>query len=150
MVKLKDIMNVRVLKLVKTLISEKVSKQWLKDILTGNKFTVSDLGGGWSRIEVFTECIWDNLSDEQKSKVIELLNMLIEEDILVDKQPFGNYCFDLLELAILLEERLPEKINSKPFILWMEKDFYNLSEPENIHSPLREDLRKKISYAFKN
>lgn len=150
MVKLKEIKNIRVLNLVNILISEKISKQWIKSILRGEKFNVSDLGGGWSEIEIFTECVWDNLSDEQRMKTIESLNMLIEEDILIDKQPFGNYCFDLLELAILLEKRLPGKINSKPFIIWMEKDFYNLSEPENIHSPLREELRKKIIHAFKS
>ncbi len=150
MTKLEDILDLRIVALVNTLISESITKEWLKDILQGKKFKASRFDRDWSESYFFIDCVWDNLSDEQKSKVIESLNMLIEEDILINKQPFGNYCFDLLDLAILLEKKIPKRINSKPFIIWMEKDFYNLPNPENRHSPLREELRKKINYAFKS
>ena len=148
MVELEKIEDKEIAAFINKKIKERIDKFWLKDILIQKEFHVhhhlreTDISGFVERF------IWDNLTEEQKEKVIQAINLLIEEDILIDKQPFGNYCFDLLDLAVRLENKMPGKINSKPFLIWKEKNFFNLPNPEKTDSPLRIELTEKIKRAF--
>ena len=148
MTKLEKIEDIRIVDLVSNLIKEKITKFWLKDILLGKRFHSSHFFGDCNEAEFFDLLIWDNLSKEQQKRVIESINLLIEEDVLIDKQPSGNYCFYLLDLATVLEKKIPACINSKPFLIWKEKNFFNLPAPEKVDSPLRKELTQKIEYAF--
>ena len=135
MVKLEKIQDKKISTFINKKIKESITKFWLRDILLQKEFNVhhhldSDVS------EFFERFIWDNLTEEQRKQTIEAINILIEEDILIEKQPFGNYCFDLLDLAVRLEKDMPGKINSKPFLMWKEKNFFNLSEPEKVHQLL--------------
>ena len=131
---------------VANLLKEQIDKSWLKDLLLEKKGPITSREINASEyIEIY---IWDNLSKEQKHKLIESINLLIEEDILMDKQPEGNYCFDLLDLAIKLEKIIPGSINSKPFLIWREKDYFNLPQPiDHSHSVIK-NLDQKIENAF--
>ncbi len=148
MVRLDKLLNAAVIDIVKKVIDEPINKTWLKDILLGKKYHASHYFRETSEAEFFEICIWDNLTKEQQDKVIESINLLIEEDILIEKQPGGNYCFYLLDLAIILENKLPGKINSKPFMIWKEGNFSNISEPEKIDHPVRKCLAQAINQTF--
>ena len=144
MTKLEKIENKKIVALVNNLIKERITKTWLKDILLGKRFQASHFFGDCSEAEFFDICIWDNLSNEQQNKAIESLNLLIEEDLFADKAYEGNYCFYLLELAISLEQYLPGKINTKPFLIWKEKNYPNLSQPIDHNHYVIKNLDQKI------
>lgn len=148
MVKLNDIEDVGKAEIVRELIKEEITKQWLKNILLGNRFRASHHSRDTSESEFFVRYVWDNLTPEQQKKVIEAVNQLIEEDILIEKQPDGNYCFHLLDLAIILEKKVPGKINSKPFLIWKEKDYFNLPQPIDHNHYVIKNLDEKIENAF--
>ena len=148
MVRLENMQSVANKELVEKLVKENISKEWLKDILQQKKFSLCHYTGELSLAEFFDNYIWDNLTEEQKEKVIQAINLLIEEDILIENQPDGNYCFDLLDLAVRLENKMPGKINSKPFLIWKEKDYFNLSKPIDHSHYVIKNLDEKIKRAF--
>ena len=118
MVKLNEIGDVRKAELVKELVKEQINKNWLKEIILGKRFRASHLSRELTEVIFFERYIWDNLTEEQRKQTLEVINILIEKDILVEKQPDGNYCFDLLDLAVRLGKKSPGSINSRPFLIW--------------------------------
>src|SRR3990167_4826409 len=129
MVKMKDFGDKGLQIVIEKLISEDVSKKWLKDILLQKTFHASHHSRDLSLAEFFDRYIWDNLTEEQQKEVVESLNLIIEEDLLTNKLHMHNYSFHLLDFAIMLNSKLPGKINSEPFLLWKEKDYPNLTQP---------------------
>lgn len=127
MAKIEEFSDVRDKELVRKLIKENIDKQWLRELILGKK-GIGPSGGQSSNtlVDNFEIYVWDNLSEEQKNKVIESLNLIIEEDLFLEKQPEMNYWSHLLDFAVLLEKKLPGKVNSKPFLIWKERSYPNL------------------------
>lgn len=148
MVKLNQMESIINKELVEKLIKQEISKQWLKDILQQKQFKLCHYTGELSLVEFFNNYIWDNLANKQKVKAIAALNLLIEEDILIDKQPDGNYCFDLLDLAVSLEKLTQGSINSKPFLIWKKRNYFNLPQPIDHNHYVIKNLDQKIESAF--
>jgi len=88
------------------------------------------------------------LADEQQKEVVEAFNLIIEEDLFTEKVSEDNHCFHLLNIAILLNNKFPGKINIKPFIIWKEKDYPNLSQPIDHNHYVIKNLDQKIENAF--
>lgn len=149
MAKIHELHDVRLMELVKKLVSEKITKEWVRDLLLQKKFPASHYGREWDLESLFEICIWDNLSQGQQEKVVEALNLIVEDDLFLKKQPQYGYWSDLLDFAIMLEQKLPGKINSKPFLIWKEQNYPNLySGPDKVHSDFIKKLNKKIESAF--
>lgn len=148
MVKLERIENVRIRELVKDLISEQITKSWLKDILLGKRIKASHIFRDSSESEFFNLCIWDNLSTEQQKKATDELNILLDEDLY---KPITNNCGylqNLVELACLLGTKNPKAINSKLLIDWKEKRFPNLTIPKTYEGSLHQEFTLKIENSF--
>ena len=137
-----------IVNLVSNLIKEKTTKLWLKDILLGKRFHSSHFFGDCSEAEFFDLLIWENLTKEQQSETIHALNLLIEEDLFAKKAYEENYCFYLLDLAVRLEEKMPGSINAKPFLIWKEKNYPNLSQPTDHNHYVIKNLDQTIENAF--
>ena len=149
MAKIENFSDVRDKQLVRGLIKEKIDKQWLRELILGKKGIGESTGQGCNSLaDNFMIYVWDNLTSEQQNKVVESLNLIIEEDLLTNTLHINNYSFHLLDFAILLNRKLPGKINSKPFILWKEKNYPNFSQPIDHNHPVIRDLDQKIESAF--
>ena len=81
MVKLNEFLDKGKKELVEKLISEDIDINWLRDVLLQKKFKASHHSRELGLTEFFEIYIWDNLSEEQQRKVIESLNLIIEEDL---------------------------------------------------------------------
>lgn len=149
MVKLKDFSDKHLKTAIEALLSRGVSKEWLRDFLLQKEFKVSHHSRDLSLAEFFEIFIWDNLTDEQQNKVVEALNLVIEEDLFLPTQPNYGYWSDLLDFAIFINQRFPQKINSKPFIIWKDKNYPNLiNSSEQVHLDFIKKLDQKIESAF--
>lgn len=135
--------------LVVKLIKEEINIDWMRDMIKGKK-GIHGVGGhgDLSRAEHFIHLLWDNLTEEQRNKVIESLNLIVEEDLFKERVWEDNYCFHLLDFIILMHKKLPDKINTKPFVIWKEKNFPNLSPPDDPDRPLAKRLREQIENTF--
>lgn len=158
MVKLKDFSDKHLQIIIEKIISEDISKEWLRDFLLRKKLKVGHHSRDLSLSEFFDVYIWDNLTEEQQKKIIESLNLIIEEDLFLGKQPGMNYWSHLLDFAILHEKKSPGKINVRPFIIWKKNGYPNLRNhletayltkprPERINE-LTNELNTKIENAF--
>lgn len=149
MVKLDQFLDKRKKELVGKLIKEKIDKQWLRELILGKKGIGESTGQGCNSLaDNFMIYVWDNLTEEQQNKVVESLNLIIEEDLFKERAWEDNYCFHLLDFAIVMHKKLPGKINTNPFILWKEQNFPNLSPPDDPNRPLARRLREQIDNAF--
>ena len=149
MVKLNEFLDKGKKELVIKLISEDVTKEWVRNVLLQKKFRVSHHSRDLSLAEFFDRYIWDNLTEEQQKKIVESLNLIIEEDLFLEKEPDYGYWSDLLDFAILLDQKYPRKISSKPFLIWKEKNYPNLlNSSERVHPEFIKKLNTKIESAF--
>ena len=149
MAKINELYDVRLKELVKKLISEKITKEWVKDLLLQKKFAASHYGREWDLTELFDVCIWDNLTKEQQNNVVEYFNLIIEDDLFLESEPVINYWHYLLDFAILLNKKFPGKINSKPFIIWKERNYPNLNNPsDKTHPDFIKRINEKIERTF--
>lgn len=153
MVKLDQFLDKKKKELVTKLIKEEINIQWVRDLLLGKK-GIGPSGGQSSNtlVDNFGIYVWDNLSEEQQNKVIESLNLIIEEDLFLPKQPAMGYWSDLLDFAILLEKKLPGKVNSKPFIIWKERNYPNLRNYVEMEysTKLRPERVKELDQIIEN
>ena len=150
MAKLENIEDVRIIDLVSSLIKEKITKDWLKEILSAKRFQASHFGRDFSMPEFFDICIWDNLSEEQQKKVTEELNLLLEEDLyksLIHRDSCG-YLQNLVTIACIVGAKIPRSINSEFLLKWRKEEFPNLTKPKDKTNPLIEEFTQKIESAF--
>lgn len=145
MVKISKIQGEKKRNLIKTLVNEKIDKNWVRAVIIGEK---GELYESLTKSQMFNLYIWDNLTEEKRKELINNINLVIEEDILVEKQPYGNYCFDLLDVAIELNKLSDGEINKEPFLIWMDRNFDNLSESEKTDHPVRKELASLIKRNF--
>lgn len=147
MAKIDQFYNAKMKELVRKLVTESVSKEWLKDILLQKKFVASHYGREWDLVSFFDKCIWDNLTEEQQKKVVEALNLIIEED-LYKPVKFGSYYQDLIDIACMIEKKIPGSVNSSLLLKWKNEGFPNLAKPKNYSSSLQAEFTQKIESTF--
>ena len=149
MAKLEKLEDVRIIDLVKGLIKEKITKSWLKDMLAGKMYAASHFFRDSSEAEFFDICIWDNLTPDQQKKVIEEINILLEEDLYIKmSSETCSYLYNLITLVCLIEEKIPLSINPYKIFKWKEENYPNLTDPTDNEHPLRKSFTQKIEKAF--
>lgn len=134
--------------LVVKLIREKIDLDWMRDMIKGKK-GIHGVGGhgDMSRAEHFMHLLWDNLTEEQQQKVIEALNLIIEED-LYKPVVFGSYYQDLIGMVCMIEKKIAGSMNSSLILKWKNEGFPNLAKPKNYSSSLQAEFIQKIENAF--
>lgn len=148
MVKLEDFGDKGLQIVIEKLISEDISKEWLKDVLLQKKFSVSHHSRDLCLAKFFDRFIWDNLAEEQQNKVVEALNLIIEEDLYKPVE-FGSYYQDLIDMACMIEKKIPSSMNSNLILKWKNEGFPNLAKPKNYSSSLQAEFTQKIENTFR-
>ncbi len=144
-------------KLAEKLIREEINEKWIREILLEKKGLRGDGRAGTRMIDDFEVVVWDNLSPKQQQQVVEATNKVIEEDLFKEIPRYEDYIHkeppdpfyepfywdNLIDLACMLEGKIPGLVNKVILLKWREQNFPNFYTEVS-----KKSLKERIEKTF--